>query len=53
MSAIHEALKIVRSMKPTAGVDQANFAENTKRRLKVLEAALQKYSGKAPSSPGG
>jgi hypothetical protein len=40
---------MVRSLKPPAGADEAAlFAENTKQRLRRLEATMKEYSGKAP-----
>jgi hypothetical protein len=51
--AIRKALVLLRGLKPPAGADEAaSFAENTKQRLRCLEATLKEYSRKAPAPPG-
>jgi hypothetical protein len=52
-AAIRKALEMVRGLKPPAGADEAaQFAKNTEERLRLLEATLKDYSGKAPPSAG-
>jgi hypothetical protein len=47
--AIRKALAMVRGLKPPAGADEAaQFAENTKQRLRSLEESLKKYSKESP-----
>jgi hypothetical protein len=48
--AIRDALAIVRDLKPPAGADAAQFAESTKQRLTILEAALHESSFLAAGS---
>jgi hypothetical protein len=51
--AIRKALTMVRGLKPPAGADEAaSFAENTRQRLRRLEATLEEYSRKAPPPQG-
>ena len=43
--ALRKALAMVRDLKPPAGVEESSsFAENTKQRLRSLEARLEEYS---------
>ena len=48
-AAIRDAMEMVGKLKPPEGTSADQFAENTKQRLKDLEAILKEYSGDKPA----